>query len=255
MITESELIEARESCFSLLHGVAEVFYRLVPVKGRCIKSGDWEPCCDLMTELYGQMLDLTSQCETSLPKALEWIKRTNSIKDRHIVNAGDIPATTYHELAWKLGLRVERILAMAEQSFEDCDWTQPEELGWIANYTEDAQKLIPCVDQEATDSLVRLEQAEPQKPSNRKTSPLKSVRAVEALLGDDSKEILDIARGKGSVDKKMREICGVDRRFLGWDSRQWAELLGVKSPAIRKTKFWKEDRPKAIEAQRYLDGE
>ena len=26
----------------------------------------------------------------------------------------------------------------------------------------------------------------------------------------------------------MREICGVDRRFLGYDSPQWAELLGAR---------------------------
>ena len=91
------------------------------------------------------------------------------------------------------------------------------------------------------------------------TSPPGSVRdgnagnaptAVEALLGDEFKETLRIARSKMSADNKMREICRNDRRFLAWDSVKWASLLGVTDAAIRKTLFWRVDRLKAIEADR-----
>jgi hypothetical protein len=52
----------------------------------------------------------------------------------------------------------------------------------------------------------------------------------------------------------MRAICRLDRpRFLAYNSADWEELIGVSASAIRQTKFWKEDRPKAIEAQASLE--
>jgi hypothetical protein len=82
-----------------------------------------------------------------------------------------------------------------------------------------------------------------------------SGKAVEVLLGDEARKVLEIARSNESADTKMRMICGSDRRFLAWDSEQWSELLGVSSPAIRKTPFWREDRQRAIEADRELTDE
>jgi hypothetical protein len=83
-----------------------------------------------------------------------------------------------------------------------------------------------------------------------------SPSAVEALLlEEESQRVLAIARGDQSADDKMRAICAVDRRFLGWNSVQWAHLLGVKDAAIRKTTFWVSDRKLAIEANRELSGE
>ena len=79
--------------------------------------------------------------------------------------------------------------------------------------------------------------------------------AVEALLGDKAQEVLKVARSNESADSRMRAICGIDRRFLGYESPQWAELLGVSDAAIRKTPFWKQDRRPAIEADRELRGE
>jgi hypothetical protein len=77
-----------------------------------------------------------------------------------------------------------------------------------------------------------------------------SLSAVEALLGEESQRVLAIARGDQSADDKMRAICAIDRQYLGWKSPQWADLLGISEPAIRKTMFWREDRQRAIEAVR-----
>ncbi len=70
--------------------------------------------------------------------------------------------------------------------------------------------------------------------------------AVETLLGEDSGEILKIAGSKKSTDTRMREICRLDRRHVGWNSPRWADLLDVSEGAVRKTPFWKELRKQGI---------
>jgi hypothetical protein len=52
----------------------------------------------------------------------------------------------------------------------------------------------------------------------------------------------------------MRGICGIDRRFIEWNSEQWKKLLGVSAAAIRKTDFWRKDRQRAIDADKALRG-
>jgi hypothetical protein len=42
--------------------------------------------------------------------------------------------------------------------------------------------------------------------------------AVEALLGEEFQQVLKVARSNKSADDKMRLICGIDRRFLGYHS-------------------------------------
>jgi hypothetical protein len=79
-----------------------------------------------------------------------------------------------------------------------------------------------------------------------------SARAIEALLGEEGEKVLGIAHSDDTADDKMRAICGIDRRCLAWKSPLWADLLHVSEPAIRQTKFWKEDRPKANEALKEL---
>ncbi len=75
--------------------------------------------------------------------------------------------------------------------------------------------------------------------------------AVEALLGEDGKKILAIAHSERSADDRAIEICRTHpERFLVWKSAQWAGLLRVSAPAIRKGRFWKEYRLKALEALR-----
>jgi hypothetical protein len=75
-----------------------------------------------------------------------------------------------------------------------------------------------------------------------------SSAAVEALLDDMSQKILTIARSARSVDEKMRDICRVDRRFLGYASERWGKLLSVTASAIRQTPFWIEMRKSAPDA-------
>jgi hypothetical protein len=72
--------------------------------------------------------------------------------------------------------------------------------------------------------------------------------ALEALLDDGGRKILAIARSEKSADQRMREICGVDRRFLGYASGQWASLLDVTDAAVRKTLFWATVRKSAADA-------
>ncbi|MDA0240700.1 MAG: hypothetical protein O2955_06325 [Planctomycetota bacterium] len=83
------------------------------------------------------------------------------------------------------------------------------------------------------------------KPQNRMTKVTST--AVEVLLGEESHKILTIVHSKKSADDRMREICGIDRAKLGWNSIIWAKLLGVTDGGIRQTHFWKVDRKKAIE--------
>ena len=90
------------------------------------------------------------------------------------------------------------------------------------------------------------------KAKNAKSVPS---TAVEALLGDESKEVLEIAKSDKTVDSKMRAICGIDRQFIPRNSGYWSKLLGVSAASIRKTSFWKVDRAKAIEAQQQFEAD
>jgi hypothetical protein len=82
-----------------------------------------------------------------------------------------------------------------------------------------------------------------------------SARAIESLLGAESQMVLDVVKSADSADNKMRAICGIDRRFLAWNSVKWAELLGITDAAIRKTPFWQVDRQLAINADKELKDE
>jgi hypothetical protein len=68
------------------------------------------------------------------------------------------------------------------------------------------------------------------------------VRRLLQLLGEeDAVKILDLAHNdKKSADDRMREIIKEDRRFDGFDSYKWAQLLNVTASAIRQTVFWQD---------------
>ena len=87
-------------------------------------------------------------------------------------------------------------------------------------------------------------------PKAKSKAATKATAVLETLLGNEAQQILEIAQSHKSVDDRMRAICLIDLRHLAWDSPKWANLLNVSEAAIRKTKFWKEDRPRAIEANR-----
>jgi hypothetical protein len=68
-----------------------------------------------------------------------------------------------------------------------------------------------------------------------------SVRAIEAVLRlEENQAVLAIAGSAKTAEEKLRELCAFDKRFLAWDSPQWADLLGVTARAVRDTRFWKE---------------
>lgn len=105
--------------------------------------------------------------------------------------------------------------------------------------------LPPTILAEIAEKLAELPPA--TETESERTPP---ATAVEALLGKTGDEILTITRSRLSADDKMREICRIDRNRLASKSKEWAELLGVSEAAIRKTSFWKVDRPAALEALR-----
>jgi hypothetical protein len=74
-----------------------------------------------------------------------------------------------------------------------------------------------------------------------------ATKHLEILLGEDGQEILAIARSRVSADDKMRTICRTNCQYLGWKSKQWADLLGISDSAIRQSTFWRQDRKRAIE--------
>jgi hypothetical protein len=58
--------------------------------------------------------------------------------------------------------------------------------------------------------------------------------AIISMAGDASK----------TTDQKMRAIHAIDNRVVGWDSPKWASVLHVSDAAVRKTDWWKNDRPR-----------
>jgi len=51
-------------------------------------------------------------------------------------------------------------------------------------------------------------------------------RTANAIMDEDSTKIMAIgADNNKSVDDRMREICGIDRRMVGNDSEKWASML------------------------------
>jgi hypothetical protein len=68
-------------------------------------------------------------------------------------------------------------------------------------------------------------------------------QVLEAVGDDNAIAIINIAQDPTkTVDQKMRDIYGIDKRFLGKTSEEWATLLTVSGPAIRQTDWWKIDR-------------
>lgn len=64
----------------------------------------------------------------------------------------------------------------------------------------------------------------------------------KALLVPEADKIMKIVNGTGSAGDKMQTICIIDKSYLGWNSKRWADLLGVSAAAIRQTATWKNIR-------------
>lgn len=98
--------------------------------------------------------------------------------------------------------------------------------------------------------LLRLRDQHPSGAAPAARVATGAARALELVMGCEQGEILKLATSDATVDDKLRAICGIDRKYLAWNSPQLAELLGVTAAAIRRTHFWRVDRPAAIEAIR-----
>jgi hypothetical protein len=88
-----------------------------------------------------------------------------------------------------------------------------------------------------------------QMPASDKPIP---ASALESLLDKETLEALQIATSGVALDDKLRALCGIDRRFLHWTSPQLAVLCSSSSAAVRKTSFWKQDRKRALDAEKDL---
>jgi hypothetical protein len=134
-------------------------------------------------------------------------------------------------------------------------WLDVCEVENLVHYTRWPEDALPstysCVTGEPTDLFLELtSKGRAALLVRTKRSGSLTEEAVAALLGDESRQVLKVAQSDPSADNKMRAICAINRRFLGYKSHEWADLLGVTDAAIRKTSFWKVDRPQAIEAGR-----
>jgi hypothetical protein len=124
------------------------------------------------------------------------------------------------------------------------DLKEYERVPWM----EETISKLPDEDAEETVKPVGTEE-NGSKPKPKEPNP---ANAAEFFLGEEMGEILKIAGLDKSCNDKMREICGIDRRFIPWKSPRWAKSLQVSEAAIRNTKFWKVDRPKLREADNFM---
>jgi hypothetical protein len=121
--------------------------------------------------------------------------------------------------------------------------------GW-AHVPRVPPPLVDALDQAADflDALVGVERGRVGEVVPQGTTPPKGKRpipaaVIESLLGDESRRVMQIAESEDhDTEKKLRLICAIDRRHLGWTSEQFGQLLGVRSAAIRKTRFWTVER-------------
>ena len=111
----------------------------------------------------------------------------------------------------------------------------------LASGDDWVEPLLKPLDQEA--SGTNGEDAGVSVSERRNARHSSTPRSLEALLGADAREVLEIVRSGKSTDDRMRAICSLDRRFLGYTSNQWGDLLGVGDGAVRKTPFWQNDLP------------
>jgi hypothetical protein len=106
------------------------------------------------------------------------------------------------------------------------------------------EAAIETIPTDTDDSPALGDQPKTASPATEPASIKNTIDMVNSLMLDENAaRVAAIASGTQSADQKMRDICDIDQRYYGCDSSRWADLLGVKSAAIRKTKFWTVARP------------
>lgn len=68
---------------------------------------------------------------------------------------------------------------------------------------------------------------------------------VEAVADENAVAIIRIAEDVSrTTEERMRDIYTIDNRAVGWDSPKWGKVLRVTDAAVRKTNWWKIERPR-----------
>lgn len=93
-------------------------------------------------------------------------------------------------------------------------------------------------------AYVRSERFVVEPPADNEGETLKRLLA---MMDDNAPRIIAIADSDSlDASEKMAAICEIDARFYGKTPADWAIMLKVSDRAIRKTKFWKFDRPRLM---------
>jgi hypothetical protein len=85
----------------------------------------------------------------------------------------------------------------------------------------------------------QVEQAE--RAGKSKAVAAEEVGRLLTHTGDETAlKVLAIARDQNkTADERMQALAALDRRYRGYDSPKWADLLQVTPAAVRQTSFWK----------------
>jgi hypothetical protein len=94
------------------------------------------------------------------------------------------------------------------------------------------------------DYLVKLNAADTQ--DNLEASPDlgRELERFGLAMGETGRDVLAIANSGKSAGERAGRICELDAAYWAWKSPAWATLLRCSAANIRKSGFWKIDRPK-----------
>src|SRR5262249_38208181 len=82
----------------------------------------------------------------------------------------------------------------------------------------------------------------PAPPTSR--SDAEWISIVTSVAGQRAAALISIASdATKTTDEKMRLIYAMNGQVLGWNSSRWASVLRVSDAAVRKTHWWKSERP------------
>ena len=103
-----------------------------------------------------------------------------------------------------------------------------------------AQATVQADDPEQMASIQGGAATEPESAESAKSVDETLGRLLHLVGDGDAIKILSVARDQSkSANDRMYGIIKMDRRFDGYDSVKWGELLDVTADAVRQTEFWK----------------
>lgn len=122
------------------------------------------------------------------------------------------------------------------------DLSRPTFLSFHGQLASDAERLM-----KACDAVLEAgDEDEVARAPATESEVGKIVAQVNEFGGELLAKIMAIMNGNLSADQKMRQAAELDVCVYQYDSPKWAELTGTTDANIRKTDFWKTDRPRFI---------